>query len=116
MDNYSGIGDNVTITAAATITAGEIITQGALAGIAHADYASGASAVIAIEGVFRLPKITGAITQGDKVDLDISAKAVGKGITPASGDIEDFGVALETAASGAATILVKLIPGVGALN
>lgn len=116
MNNYSGPGSTVTITAGAAITSGDIVTTNALAGIAMNDAESGALVVLAIEGVYLLPKASGAINVGDKVDFDVSASNVGKGITPAAGDIEDFGVAMESVLTGATHVLVKLLPGVGALT
>ena len=116
MNNYSGPGNSITITAAAAITAGDLVASNALLGVAANDAASGASVVLEIEGVFLLPKAAGVISAGDKVDYDASADGVGKGITPASGDIEDCGVAKETVVTGATHILVKLLPGVGALT
>jgi predicted RecA/RadA family phage recombinase len=116
MNNYSSKGETVTITAGANITAGEIVRSNALVGVAINDALSGAAAELAIEGVFLLPKATGVINVGDKVDFDDSAGNVGKGIVPAAGDVEDFGVAMETVASGATHLRVKLLPGVGALT
>jgi len=117
MNNYSGPGATITITAGAAISAGDLVASGALLGVAMNDAANGAQVVLAIEGVFLLPKAAGVISAGDKVDYDASADGIDKAIgSPASGDIEDCGVAMETVLTGATHILVKLLPGVGALN
>lgn len=116
MKNYVGEGKTITITAAAAITSGDVVASNALLGVAQNDAANGAQVVLAIEGVFRIAKAVGVMNAGDKLDWDTSASNLGKGITPAAGDIEDCCVAMETVASGATTIAVKLLPGVGALT
>ena len=116
MISYSGKGDTITVTAAGATTSGDLIAVAELLGVAMNDAASGAQLVLAIEGVYNLPKITGAIAVGEVVDFDTSGSAVGRAITPASGDISDCGIAMETVASGAATVLVKLMPGNGAIT
>ncbi len=117
MKNYVGVGDTMKITAGAAITAGDLIATNECVGVAQNDAASGASCVMAIEGVFRLAKNTStAINEGDLVDWDVSAEEVSKGITPAAGDVENFGIAMETVAAAGAYINVKLIPGGGTFN
>jgi len=113
---YSGPGNTITITAGANIAVNELVPVAELLGVAQSTVLSGAQVVLAIEGVFNLPKITGAIAVGEVVDYDTSADAVGRAITPASGDISDCGIAMETVASGAANVLVKLMPGNGAIT
>lgn len=117
MDKFVADGKTITITAGGTVTAGDVDVIGTgLVGVAQNSGVSGDSIVYAIEGVYRLAKITGAIAAGDILDWDVSGAAVGKAITPAAGDVEDFGVAMEAAASGATTVAVKLCPGNGSLN
>lgn len=112
MKNYVGEGKTITITAGGTISSGDVDAIGTgLVGVAMNDATSGQAVVYALEGVFTLAKITGAINAGDVLDWDVSALAVGKAITPAAGDVENFGVAMEAAASGAATVKVKLTQG-----
>lgn len=114
MKNYVNDGKTVQITAAAAHTSGDIIVTKSLVGIAQGDADNAATAILAIEGVYRLPKNTStAIDLGDLVDYDASADEVTKAITPATGDVQDFGVAMETVASGGAFVNIKLIPGAG---
>ncbi len=113
MKNYVGAGKQVQLTAGAILTAGQVIVTESLVGIVQDGVASGAQAILEIEGVFRLAKATGAIAAGVLVDWDTSAQKVDTGITPAAGDVEDFAVAVETVASGGTLINVKLIPGGG---
>ena len=73
-----------------------------------------------IGGVYTFPAATGAaIAQGESVNWDASASNVDdNAATPASGDVSDFGVALAAKAAGAGlnTVVVKLLPGVGAIT
>ena len=118
---YIGEGKTVRHTAASTISSGDVVVMGAATtggccvGIALADIASGEIGEVAIEGVFSFTKVSGAvITQGDSVTWDTSASAVEDNAhTAATGDVENFGVAVEAAGSGVTTINVKLTPGVG---
>jgi len=110
MKNYVGEGKTVTITAGGTVTTGDVDVIGTgLVGVAMYSGVSGDSIVYAIEGVFQMDKIaTGQINAGDIVDWDVSALKVGKAITPAAGDVSDFGIAMDTVLTGVATIKVKL--------
>lgn len=82
--------------------------------------ATGDVGAIDIGGAWVLPAATGAaIAQGETVNWDVSASGVDdNAATPASGDVSDFGVALEAKAAGAGlnTVKVKLLPGNGAIT
>lgn len=110
MKNYVSAGKTITITAGGTISSGDVDVIGTgLVGVAQNDAVSGEAVVYAIEGVFLMDKISsGAIAAGDIVDWDVSALKVGKAITPASGDVENFGICMEAAADATTTIIVKL--------
>ena len=112
-------------TAAAAISSGDCIVLGAAGnvslGVALTDIANGAVGAVAIRGTFTLTKVSGAvIAQGETVNWDVSA-ASGAGAvddnaaTAATGDIEDFGVAMEAAGSGVTSIAVQLLPGNGSI-
>ena len=117
MKNFVSEGKTVTFTAGAAYTSGDVVPLGKMAGIAANDIANGAVGVAVIEGEFNLAKTTGtAYAIGDLLDWDVSAAKLGKAITPASGDIEDFCVAMEAAASGATTCRVKLVQGLATVN
>lgn len=116
MDNYVNAGNTINHILAGTVSSGDLDVIAELVGVAQIDGVSGDTIPYAIEGVFRLAKATGAIAAGDLVDWDVSALKVSKGITPAAGDVENFGIAMEAAASGATLINVKLIPGGGTFN
>ncbi|HSH45105.1 MAG TPA: DUF2190 family protein, partial [Longimicrobiales bacterium] len=90
------------------------VVMGDVVGIALTDIAGGETGAVAIEGVFEVAKAAGtAWDQGAKLDWDASASAFDIGVTPATGDVEDCGVAAEAAASAATTGYIRLTPGTG---
>ena len=120
MINYIQQGNRITYTnsSGSTISAGAVVAVGNIIGIACADIANGASGALAIEGVFVVPKASGAsghaIAQGEKVLWDTSAAKFDLGwATPATGDISGCCVAVEAAITTATTVKVKLNVGVG---
>ena len=125
--SYIGPGATVDYSNTGTaISSGDVVvmgvasaTDGSSVGVALTDIAAttGVGAV-AIEGVFTLPKVTGAvIAQGSVVNWDDSETAVEDHLhTAASGDVEGFGIAMEAAGAGVLVIDVKLMPGLGLLK
>lgn len=112
--NYVQDGDVLEHTAAASISAGDVVELANVVGVALADAASGEKVSVRVDGVFTLAKTTGtAWNQGDVLDWDTSTAKFGKGITPATGDITKCAVAAADAASGDATgkVLLRAIPG-----
>lgn len=101
--NYSGPGDRLTVTAPAAVSAGDLVKVGYLFGVALNDAASGASVVIAREGVFTLPKVTHAssqaFTQGALAYWNVSE---GKVTATSSGNLQ-IGWAAEDIVSTATT-------------
>jgi predicted RecA/RadA family phage recombinase len=118
--NYEQNGKVITITAGANITSGQVVKVGQLLGVAIADIANGAQGPVQIEGVFRCPKVSGAvIAQGESLVWDVSANS-GAGAfddnaaTPATGDVSGAtAVAAEAAGNGVTTLAVKFtgVPG-----
>jgi len=112
----------VDYTAGATISSGDPVVLGAAGnvsvGVALGDMVSGDVGPVAIRGTFNLTKATGAvITQGETVNWDASASNVDdNAATAASGDVSDFGVAMESAGSGVLVVAVQLLPGNGAIT
>ena len=114
MKNYVGPGDTVQFVSSGGDSAGDIIVLPELVGIAANDVADTETGVAVIEGEFSYAKTTGtAWAVGDLLDYDVSADEVSKGITPASGDVTNFAVCTEAAASGATRGKFKLLPGAG---
>lgn len=115
-------GDIITVPAAAAQVSGQPVVVGALVGVAMNSVAIGVDNEIAITEVYNLPKLDAAvITVGMKVAFDITAGADGEvdddAITPAAGDITNFGIAMEgKGATTSETIAVRLSPGSGVIN
>jgi predicted RecA/RadA family phage recombinase len=113
MKNFVQNGDFVKFTAGATITSGMLVKVGSLFGVSVTDVANGAEGTLALKGVFKLPKTTGAgtaIAVGGPAYFDTSEAAAGK----VSGDPETAanplcGYAVEATVDGDAFALVKLL-------
>jgi predicted RecA/RadA family phage recombinase len=104
MKNYIQPGKTITLAAPYTVTSGQGARVGQLFGVANGDYASGADGEFDTEGVHELTKATGALTQGQKLYWDDSAK----NITGTATSNLFVGHATLAAASGDATAFVRL--------
>jgi predicted RecA/RadA family phage recombinase len=102
--NYIQSGKTVTLAAPYQRNSGEGALVGALFGVALSTLANGASGEFATQGVFDLAKAVGAITQGALVYWDNTAKNV----TTTSTSNTRIGCAIVAAASGDATVRVRL--------
>jgi predicted RecA/RadA family phage recombinase len=106
-------------TAGGTIAVDDILVVGtnskACVGVAQEGMASGEVGIVDLGASYIFPKVSGAVIKaGETVDWDVSAGEVDDNqATSASGDVADFGVALEDAGNGVTTISVKLTPGNG---
>ena len=68
-------GNSIDYTPVADVSAGDVVVQGDLVGIAKLDIATGALGALAVTGVFDVPKATGvgsAIGAGLKVYWDVA--------------------------------------------
>lgn len=105
MKNYLQDGTIMTVPAPATVASGDFVVVGAFFGVAQTDAASGDDVDIVREGVFTLPKATGAAwTKGDKLYWDSNASKFTK---TATGNLP-AGVAAADAASGDTTGSVSI--------
>lgn len=114
--NYQQPGAVIDYTAGADISAGAVVKIGKILGVALVDIANGATGSVQIEGVFTVPKVSGAvIAQGENLTWDVSAAAFDDNLaTPAAGDVTGApAVAFEAAGNGATTLAVKFtgVPG-----
>lgn len=114
--NFKQEGDVIQYTAGANITSGQVVAIGNVLGIALVAIANGASGQVALEGVFTVPKVSGAvIAQGESLTWDASAAAFDDNLaTPATGDITGAAChAFEAAGNGVTTLAVKFtgVPG-----
>jgi predicted RecA/RadA family phage recombinase len=104
MKNFVQPGENLTLVAPRQLSSGNGFLVGSIFAVASADAANAAPVVGVTEGVFDLPKATGAVTQGAKLYWDNTAFNV---TTNASGTTL-IGVATQASASGDANARVKL--------
>ena len=109
-------------TAGATIAVDEVVTCGTngevSVGIAQMAGVSGDTMMVDVGGVYEFPKLSAAvIVAGETVDWDASEDAVNDNQnTATTGDVVNFGIALESAGNGVTTVKVKLKPGTSAIS
>jgi len=106
---YLSPGDMIDHTPSAAVSAGEVVVQGDLLGVAPMAIAASAKGAIAVEGVFSVAKTTGtgeAFTAGAKVYFDATNNVAIN--TDASGTHKLLGKAVAAAADAATTVTVKL--------
>jgi len=68
--SYVQVGNSIDYTPDAAVSAGDVVVQGTLVGVAKLDIAASALGALAVSGVFDFPKAVGssaAITAGAKV-------------------------------------------------
>lgn len=105
--------------ATAAIAVDAVVLMGGVVGIAETAIADTETGSVAIDGVFTVPRTTGADTawvQGDKIDFDVSAGEFAKIAIPAAGDIVACGVAAKAAADADTTGEILLTPGTGSVT
>jgi predicted RecA/RadA family phage recombinase len=78
-------------TTGAAIKSGDLVIFGALAAVAITDIAAGDTGAVDLQGVYRLPKAAGAITQGAKLywvtaDKNLSTVAAGNTLVGAAAE------------------------------
>jgi predicted RecA/RadA family phage recombinase len=104
-------GKRITFDPGATVVSGQMVAVGTLLVVCLVDGVSGTLMEGAIEEVYNLPKLDAAVIAiGDAVDFDVSAGEIDDlNMTPATGDLSNCGVAMETkGATTSESILVKL--------
>lgn len=106
MINYVQPGKILTITNTTSedINSGDFVVIGYLFGVACADILAGADGEIETEEVFDLPKDASVFAVGDRVEWEPS----GGTVTASGGGSIMIGVAVAAAATGVATVRVKL--------
>ncbi|PPT44525.1 hypothetical protein XarbCFBP8132_00480 [Xanthomonas arboricola] len=111
MKNAYQDGRVLDVTLAAAVSSGGVIADGKLVAIAVTDGAIGDTIAAHVEGVFALPKLPAAVfARGASVNWDTDTK---QAISAAggAGDTNNIGYAIEAAANGTVTVLVRLTPG-----
>lgn len=115
-NNYVNEGNIIQHTAAAAISAGDVVVMGNTLGVALVDLAIGETGSVQIVGVFSVPKVSAAvIAQGESLTYDVSVSAFDDNqAIPATGDVTGAAaVAAEAAGSGETTMKVRFtgVPG-----
>lgn len=114
-NNFIKPGEHLTFTASADTASGAGVVLGTLMGVALTAVANGASGEAAVEGVWEMPKATGAaINAWTKPIWKVGAGNFAASGS-ATGDLINAVVAVETAASAATKVRVKLLPGSGSI-
>lgn len=113
MKNAHQDGRVLDVTLAADVASGGVVAAGRLIGVAVTSGVATDTIAVHVEGVFNLPKLsTAVIAVGDPVTWDVSASQVIVA-SAATGDVENFGYAVEAAGNGTTDVLVRLTPGTG---
>jgi predicted RecA/RadA family phage recombinase len=105
-----GYGRTVAYTPVSAVTAGDVVVQSNLVGVAPNDIAANALGTLVIEGIYTFPKTAGtgeAIAAGDLVYWDAGGEVMTETV---SGNTR-AGVAELAAGDSATTVDVVLVPG-----
>jgi len=106
---YVQAGNMVDYTPGSNVSAGDVIVQADLVGVAVDDIAANRKGALYVEGVFDVPKdttSTSALAAGTIVYWNDAEDIV----TSVAGILKRFGKVVIAAAAAAATVRVKLIP------
>ena len=104
MAEYYADGDLIDYTPSSAVAAGDVVLVGDTVTVAPRPIAAGKLGAVAVEGVFKLPKASGAISQGVIVYWDATAG----NITTTATNNKRAGKAAAAAASGDAVVAVLL--------
>jgi len=102
-------GDAIDYTPGSAVSAGDVVVQGDLVGVAKLDIAASALGALAICGVFDFPKATtsaSAITAGTILYWDAQNEIA----TPTAGSNKRIGPAVAAATAAATTVRALLQP------
>lgn len=104
MTNFRESGDRFCVVLDANVQSGTLVFQGELVGVAISGGLAGERVTCRRQGVFSLPKVVGAISQGDK----LYKKADENAVTKIDTDNTFIGVAHDSAAASDAEVDVLL--------
>ena len=108
MKNYVQNGDYIEFTAGATITSGQLVQVGDLHGVSVTDVANGAKGSLAMEGIFTLPKLTGAAGDACTAGGPVYFSSGSVSGSSSSGTRKLVGYSLAAAAQAVTTVQVRL--------
>lgn len=108
MKNFIEEGKTIDYTVAdEAVASSEIVVVGDMAGVAVTGGEPGDTIAVAVEGVYELPKGSGALAQGKKAYVNV-AEETGKTIVGAASGNTFIGYVWAAAAAGDSTVAVKL--------
>jgi predicted RecA/RadA family phage recombinase len=100
-------GNTINYTPVSDVSAGDVIVQGDLIGIAKHDIAAGQLGALAVVGIFSVPKAADEITAGAKLYWNSATKQVA--LVPGTEPILPYlGKAVRAAVSADTTVQVRL--------
>lgn len=106
MASVIGEGESLDYTPGSAVAAGDVVVLGSVGvGVADGAIAANALGAVVVDGLIEFPKATGAINAYAKVYWN----ATNKNVTTTSTDNTLAGYAVAAAASGDATVRVKLM-------
>lgn len=108
MKNYVQEGEYLEITAGATIASGDLVQFGSIHGVAVTDIANGAQGIIRTEGIFTLPKLTGASADATTAGGPVYFSSGSVSGSDSSGTRKLVGHAMAVANQAATTVQVRL--------
>lgn len=108
MKNHVQEGDYIEITAGSNIASGDLVQFGNLHGVAVTDIANGEKGNICLEGVFTLPKLTGAAGDACTAGGPVYFSSGSVSGSDSSGSRKLVGHSLAAANQAATTVLVRL--------
>ena len=98
-------GCEVDYTPSSNVTAGDVVVQGSMVGVANRDIAANELGALAVDGVFDFAKGSDTITAGAKVYWNDSSNVA----TTTSTSNTYIGMAVAAAATGDSTVRVKMV-------
>ena len=104
---YIQEGKNVDYTPSSAVTAGDVIVQGSLVGVAKLDIAANRQGALAVEGVFDFPKATGA-GSGIAVGITVYWDATAHQATATATNNTLLGKTVKAAADADASVRVRM--------
>lgn len=95
----------VPLTAPANLTSGQVVKVGDFIGVALTDIASGVKGSVALDGIWTVPKVAGAITAGQRLLWNAASAAMTGTVTTTH---THAGAALEAAGTDATEVTIVL--------
>ncbi len=110
---YSNNGCAIDYTPGSAVTAGDVVVLGSIVGIASQDIAANELGALAMDGVFKVPKITGVNAVGTLIYWDPAGNPVngtaGSGAaTSTAGSLKQMGYVARASLSGDELVQVVL--------